>query len=78
MGFAGGENGFLKRPGMVDEYDQQVSTHMDGKLYRPCTSLLYNVNAPCNSNASQCTPTTIMFAYSHDLKLDNVWQKLRV
>lgn len=30
--FAGGENGFLKRPGMVDEYDQQVSTHMDGEL----------------------------------------------
>lgn len=29
---AGGENGFLKRPGMVDEYDQQVSTHLDGEL----------------------------------------------
>jgi len=28
---AGGENGFLKRPGMVDEFDQQVSTSMDGK-----------------------------------------------
>ncbi len=27
----GGENGFLKRPGMVDEFDQQVSTSMDGK-----------------------------------------------
>ena len=37
---AGGENGFLKRPGMVDEFDQQVSTSMDGKPiflqpYRP-------------------------------------------
>lgn len=27
----GGENGFPKRPGMVDEFDQQVSTSMDGK-----------------------------------------------
>lgn len=28
----GGENGFLKRPGMVDEFDQQVSTSMDDRL----------------------------------------------
>lgn len=28
---AGGEIGFLKRPGMVDEFDQQVSTSVDGK-----------------------------------------------
>ncbi|KAL3162589.1 hypothetical protein ABBQ38_008638 [Trebouxia sp. C0009 RCD-2024] len=33
----GGENGFLKRPGMVDEYDQQVSNHMDDRIveYKP-------------------------------------------
>ena len=51
---AGGENGFLKRPGMVDEYDQQLSTHLDGEL---CTLgfllaishlCLQSCNSACN------------------------------
>ena len=34
---AGGENGFLKRSGMVDEFDQPVSASMGGKCIPLCS-----------------------------------------
>lgn len=40
---AGGENGFLKRSGMVDEFDQPVSTSMGGECI-PFAALLQPVS----------------------------------
>ena len=48
--FTGGENGFLKRPGMVDEYDQQVSASMDGKA-AACSTFSSSLHPICSHAA---------------------------